>query len=335
MNKKTYFFLLSILACSSVLPLLAFEPEEFPITNSSFENGMKPWSWGVSGNTFEATGDIVGDQARTGSTSFQITCKSSRTEGMFASLALPLLNVKPGRYRLSLWVKGLNVVEPDAVQVTLDKSWSHRANFPAGTFDWTEICVDYVVANDSENINAYVLINSSAEKIWVDDVTFTRIGDGVGVINPGFEEEIHQNDLYPWQWSVVEKVKASGSVVKNASHAHEGKASFEITFQSALSSNSYLLARLYQTIKGVKPGNYRFSVWAKGKEVSSPKAIQLTVDNKWTERVNFPDGDFDWKEISIDYEVTEESEDVSLNILIQGPVENLWVDDASFTSLKP
>jgi hypothetical protein len=317
-------FFLGFLFSSVIVPLLLAE-EESLINNSSFEDGINSWIWGTQ-NLPEATGEIDDMQANSGTHSFRITNKNPAQE--FAVLGYVIKYAKPGKYRLALWVKGSGVKSPDAMQISVDSAWKQRINFPQGDFDWKRIYLDYEVSQEAEIITPSIIVNGEVDKVWIDDVTFTRIQDiGQKAIldNAGFEGE-----LYPWEWYSSAQKEAEGKLVKDV--VHSGLGAFEISSKGFAIPGTY--SCLKQIIRGAKKGNHRFSIWAKGSGIHSAKAVQLVAGKQWSERADFPSGNFNWKEISLDYEVMDEGEDVELVILVQDSVDHLWIDDASFQPVR-
>src|SRR5579885_3392201 len=77
---------------------------------------------------------------------------------------------------------------------------------------------------------------------------------------------------------------------------HEGKHSYKLTNKSALAPNLY--ARILQEVSGLRPyTTYKVSCWAKGKGCG---INWLGGGPGWLTRKWFPQGDFDWQEVSFE-----------------------------------
>ena len=80
------------------------------------------------------------------------------------------------------------------------------------------------------------------------------------VVNGGFEEK-----EAGWQF-ISTGAKATGQL--DEAEKHEGKYSYKLTNQSALTPN--LFARIFQVLPGLRPySTYRISCWVKGRRPGS------------------------------------------------------------------
>jgi hypothetical protein len=111
---------------------------------------------------------------------------------------------------------------------------------------------------------------------------------------------------------------------------HEGKYSYKITNKSGYAPNVY--ARITQTVSGLRPFTvYKASCWAKGKGCG---INWIGGGPGWYNRTAFPQGDFDWREVSFEVAEGAEPDNYDLMVLSESTTEALWVDDVRFEPLK-
>ena len=137
------------------------------------------------------------------------------------------------------------------------------------------------------------------------------------VHNGGFEQ-----GMEGWAW-MVNSAQASGALDTQVKHS--GLQSFRMTNASGFAPNVF--GRVYQTINGLRPyTTYRISAWVKGKGVGG---AWVGGGPGWGLRQHFPQGDFDWRQVSIDYDTGPAAGDFELMILMESQTTALWVDDVA------
>ncbi|MEC5184460.1 hypothetical protein RCH12_001929 [Cryobacterium sp. MP_3.1] len=100
------------------------------------------------------------------------------------------ISVEPGGdYTLTFWAKGTDVGE-NAIQVRLGPlaGETTSVSLPAGTYDWTQMSLDYVSPGDSSKMNVMVMAVGQAGSALVD--SFVATGNGIAVaqiMNSDFE----------------------------------------------------------------------------------------------------------------------------------------------------
>ncbi len=142
------------------------------------------------------------------------------------------------------------------------------------------------------------------------------------VSNGGFEQ-----GGAGWQF-VSTGAKATGQV--DATEAHEGKYSYKLTNKSGYAPNLY--ARIVQMVAGLRPyTTYRVSCWAKGKGCG---VDWIGGGPGWMTRKPFPQGNFDWQEISFEFTTDAAPDNYELMVLTESQTEALWVDDIRFVAVK-
>jgi len=130
-----------------------------------------------------------------------------------------------------------------------------------------------------------------------------------------------------WQF-LSTGAKATGQV--DTAEKHGGKYAYKLTNQSGYAPNLY--ARIVQDISGLRPyTTYRVSCWAKGKGCG---ADWIGGGPGWGIRKAFPQGDFDWQEVSIEVTTGDAPENFELMVLTESVTAALWVDDIRFEAVN-
>ncbi|MEI8041196.1 MAG: beta-galactosidase [Verrucomicrobiota bacterium] len=142
------------------------------------------------------------------------------------------------------------------------------------------------------------------------------------VVNGGFEEK-----EAGWQF-ISTGAKATGQL--DEAEKHEGKYSYKLTNQSALTPN--LFARIFQVLPGLRPySTYRISCWVKGRGCG---INWIGGGPGWGTRHWFPQGDFDWQQQSFEIDSGPMPDRYELMVLSESPTTALWVDDIRFEFVK-
>lgn len=130
-----------------------------------------------------------------------------------------------------------------------------------------------------------------------------------------------------WQF-VSTGAKATGAL--DTAEKHEGNYSYKLTNKSATAPN--LFARITQTVPRLRPyTTYKVSCWAKGRKCG---VNWIGGGPGWTTRKWFPQGDFDWREVTFEINTDAAPENYELMVLTESPTEALWVDDIRFEPVK-
>lgn len=131
-----------------------------------------------------------------------------------------------------------------------------------------------------------------------------------------------------WSWMAVNGAQASGAL--NTMEKRSGRASYRLSNASAVAPHVY--GRVYQTVNGLRPyTTYRISAWGKGKGVG---IAWLGGGAGWGLRQRFPEGDFDWQQISTEYSTGATTGDFELMVLLESPTQALWIDDVEMVEVR-
>jgi hypothetical protein len=138
------------------------------------------------------------------------------------------------------------------------------------------------------------------------------------VRNGGFEQGTQD-------WDFLTRVaNATGQL--DSTEKHEGKTSFKISNKSAWAPNVY--ARIVQIVSGLRPfTTYTVSCWVKGKGCG---LNWFGGGPGWYTRTTFPQGDFDWRQISFEVSTGNEADNYELMVVTESQTEALWIDDIRF-----
>jgi hypothetical protein len=130
-------------------------------------------------------------------------------------------------------------------------------------------------------------------------------------------------------WRFV-SIGANATGQFDAAEKHQGKYSYKLTNKSVFAPNIY--ARIFQMVPGLRPyTTYRVSCWAKGKGCG---ITWIGGGPGWTTRQRFPEGDFEWQQVSFEFDSDAEPDSYELMVLTESPTEALWVDDIRFEPVK-
>ena len=142
------------------------------------------------------------------------------------------------------------------------------------------------------------------------------------VANGGFEQ-----GGAGWRF-VSTGANATGQL--DAAEKHEGKYSYKLTNRSGYAPNLY--ARIVQEVAGLRPyTTYKVSCWAKGKRCGTD---WIGGGPGWTTRKPFPQGDFDWQQVTFEVTTDAAPDNYELMVLTESQTEALWVDDIRFEPVK-
>jgi hypothetical protein len=142
------------------------------------------------------------------------------------------------------------------------------------------------------------------------------------VANGGFEQ-----GGAGWRF-VSTGANATGQL--DAAEKHEGKYSYKLTNQSGYAPNLY--ARIVQEVAGLRPyTTYKVSCWAKGKRCGTD---WIGGGPGWGTRKWFPQGDFDWQQVSFEVTTDAAPDNYELMVLTESQTEALWVDDIRFEPVR-
>jgi hypothetical protein len=141
------------------------------------------------------------------------------------------------------------------------------------------------------------------------------------VTNSGFED-----GLGGWGYDAH---GADGRAVVDATVRHSGAHSLLLTNATATGPNVWY--RAFRTITAQPYTTYRMSCWIKGEESGSGF---IGGGPGWGVRIAFPEGTFDWKELSMEWSTGASAEDFDLMLLSQGVTKKCWIDDVQFTPIR-
>lgn len=133
------------------------------------------------------------------------------------------------------------------------------------------------------------------------------------VVNAGFEDP----SMAGWGWYN----RATAAFRSDTERPHSGERCVLFTNQSPLAPEVY--GRLNQGVPVLPATEYELSVWVRGRNVKP--AIHMTDWDRYT--LNFPDGTFDWRRVSLRFRTGDGQSTLNLGFNIVNQCEALWVDD--------
>jgi polysaccharide biosynthesis protein PslG len=159
--------------CSVILVMgqgMAFGGGENPVQNSGFEaKDLSTWQFAAMGGA-KAVGEVDTKVFHGGKKSFRITNRSGQGPNVFCMVSQDL-QVKPNTmYEFSIWSKGVGVGN---AWVGGGPGWALRVRFPGGTFDWQKFSGTFLTGPKETRFNFIVAVESTTEKLWLDDVVVT------------------------------------------------------------------------------------------------------------------------------------------------------------------
>ncbi|HNV72600.1 MAG TPA: hypothetical protein PKO06_23025, partial [Candidatus Ozemobacteraceae bacterium] len=112
-------------------------------------------------------------------------------------------------------------------------------------------------------------------------------------------------------------------IQRDGKQPHSGKYSLHLVNRSAKAPHTYGTT---QQLLSIVPGQrYRVTLWAKGKQLTSPGSVSIVVDEAWSVRpIVLPQGSFDWTQFTGTFSLG--TKQTSLRLLMEGPGE-VWLDD--------
>jgi hypothetical protein len=130
-----------------------------------------------------------------------------------------------------------------------------------------------------------------------------------------------------WAFS-VNLANASGGVV--ADEAHDGKKSFRLSNNSRFAPNVF--GRVTQIVRGLEPyTTYRISCFARG---TNAGIVWIGGGPGWYLRARFPDGTFDWTNVTTEYTTGEDPPDFELMVVTESQTAAVWVDDVRMEAVR-
>jgi len=133
----------------------------------------------------EATAAYAEGISHIGDRSLKIENDSPYQANVFINVTQTLTVEPSTTYEFSAWVKGENARN---VWFPGGPGWKKRQAFPGGTYDWTQVTTTYTTG-PSETSFPLVLLSENSGTIYIDDLSVTKAGDTLNLVqNPGFEE---------------------------------------------------------------------------------------------------------------------------------------------------
>lgn len=104
-----------------------------------------------------------------GLASLHVINPSTRAPQVYGTTA-QRIPIEPNRpYRITVWVRGLDLASAGAVSVVVDEVWQVRPiALPAGSYAWTRLSGTFSLAADHVDIR---ILSEDAGEAWLDDVT--------------------------------------------------------------------------------------------------------------------------------------------------------------------
>ncbi|MBD2868594.1 S-layer homology domain-containing protein [Paenibacillus arenilitoris] len=123
---------------------------------------------------------------RSGKGSLLIENKTPMAPNTFATVSQNVPVAPNTPYIIKAWVKG---DQAGKVWFPGGRGWSKRQPVPAGTFDWTEVTVEYTTGANETSM-PFLILSEDAGKVWFDDLTMTKAGDTENLLKfPGFDDD--------------------------------------------------------------------------------------------------------------------------------------------------
>ena len=148
------------------------------IVYGGFEQGlMNPWGtglysegrplWWNSGDC-HSTAEIDETGAIEGAAALHIINPSPRAAQVYGTVA-QRIRIEPNRpYRITVWVRGLDLASAGAVALVVDDAWRVRpVTLSAGTYAWTRLSGTFSLPTDYADIR---ILSEDAGEAWIDDV---------------------------------------------------------------------------------------------------------------------------------------------------------------------
>ena len=135
-----------------------------------YSEGRPVW-WNSQGCRSEAGLDET--VAMEGLASLHIINLSARAPQVYGTMA-QRISIEPNRpYRITVWLRGLDVASAGAVSVVVDEAWQIRPiAAPAGSYAWTRLSGTFSLPADHADIR--ILIEDAGE-VWLDDLQVTPL----------------------------------------------------------------------------------------------------------------------------------------------------------------
>jgi len=153
-------------------------PADSLIGNGGFNAGLgPPWGTGLYSegrpvwwNSQDCKSEVSLDEsvAMEGLASLHIINDSTRAPQVYGTMA-QRISIEPNRpYRITVWVRGLDVASAGAVSVVVDEAWQRRPiAAPAGSYAWTRLSGTFSLPVDHADIR--ILAEDTGE-VWLDDL---------------------------------------------------------------------------------------------------------------------------------------------------------------------
>ena len=156
----------------------AAAPADALIGNGGFNAGLgPPWGTGLYSegrpiwwNSQGCRSEVFIDEAVAveGLAALHIVNLSARAPQVYGTMA-QRIPIEPNRlYRITVWVRGLDVASAGAVSVVVDEAWQVRPiALPAGSYAWTRLSGTFSLPADHADIR--ILAEDTGE-VWLDDL---------------------------------------------------------------------------------------------------------------------------------------------------------------------
>ena len=132
------------------------------------------------------------------------------------------------------------------------------------------------------------------------------------------------DSLLDWTVNRAGGVQAEAKVDRTV--AHSGNQSLAIT--NATPKQPHVYINVMQRVP-VKPNTtYHFRAWVKGENVQD---VWFPGGPGWVHRQKFPEGTFDWTEVTYEYTTGENETSFDFLILSENTIGQVWIDDVSMT----
>ncbi|MFB9330985.1 beta-galactosidase [Paenibacillus aurantiacus] len=193
------------------------------------------------------------------------------------------------------------------------------------TIDGTSFIANTKVRNTGAEETRPVFFNGYGHfaQVRKDIAKFQDLGTNMIQVEIGPRNVILSKDNYLNQYRINKSGGVNAEAALDDSTTHAGPYSLKITNASPRAANTFL--NLWQTVT-VKPNTtYTVKAWAKG---SNAKDVWFPGGAGWKLRVKFPNGTYDWQEVSGEY-TTGPTETSFQFMILSENTGTIWIDDLS------
>ncbi|BBI31589.1 S-layer homology domain-containing protein [Cohnella abietis] len=186
---------------------------------------------------------------------------------------------------------------------------------------------DTMITGSNEVVRRPVFFNGylGFGQVRKDITQFADYGTNAIQMEIGPNSVIKLKDSFS-DWNIYLSGGVQASAVLDRTVSHSGQASVRMNRQSPISPNVFM--NISQTV-AVKPNtHYEMKAWVKGEAVTN---TWFMGGPGWVLRKSFPEGTYDWTEVTYSYTTGANETEFTFIILTDDAIGNAWFDDISMT----